>query len=106
MKPTRIILFAVLLMTVALYCWRSVPPAQPPRIRFAETRGTPQPTFLLKPTNATITGILTDPEFRRVIRALEQRTATDVLSAPKVTTFSSRSKNRMVFDETFVITNR
>lgn len=42
------------------------------------------------PTVATVTGILTDPQFRMVIRALEQRSGTDVLSAPNVTTLSGR----------------
>jgi general secretion pathway protein D len=39
---------------------------------------------------ATFTGILTDPQFRVVIRALEQRDGTDLLSAPKITTLSGR----------------
>ena len=33
---------------------------------------------------ATISGILTDPQFRLVIRALEQRGGVDLLSAPKI----------------------
>src|SRR5262249_10949435 len=50
------------------------------------TPGTQSPA----PALATMTGILTDPQFRVVIRALEQRTGVDVLSAPKVTTVSGR----------------
>src|SRR5207249_11099498 len=42
------------------------------------------------PAVATFTGILTDPQFRVVIRALEQRDGADLLSAPKVTTLSGR----------------
>ena len=42
------------------------------------------------PAVATITGILTDPQFRVVIHALEKRGGADVLSAPKVTTVSGR----------------
>lgn len=42
------------------------------------------------PTVATFTGILTDPQFRVVIKALEQRDGADLLSAPKVTTLSGR----------------
>ncbi len=38
----------------------------------------------------TITGILTDPQFRVVINALDQRTGVDVMSAPSVTTLSGR----------------
>jgi general secretion pathway protein D len=42
------------------------------------------------PAVATFTGILTDPQFRVVIKALEQRDGADLLSAPKVTTLSGR----------------
>lgn len=42
------------------------------------------------PAVGTITGILTDPQFRVVIRALEQRSGVDVMSAPRVTTLSGR----------------
>ncbi len=42
------------------------------------------------PTIATFTGILTDPQFRVVLRALEQREGADLLAAPKVTTLSGR----------------
>jgi len=42
------------------------------------------------PTVATITGILTDPQFRVAINAIQTRTGSDLLSAPKVTTLSGR----------------
>lgn len=42
------------------------------------------------PTVGTITGILTDPQFRVAINAIEQRTGSDVLAAPRVTTLSGR----------------
>ncbi|MCL4176337.1 MAG: hypothetical protein KJ072_01115 [Verrucomicrobia bacterium] len=42
------------------------------------------------PSIFTVTGILTDPQFRVVIRALEQRTGTDLMAAPRVTTLSGR----------------
>jgi general secretion pathway protein D len=42
------------------------------------------------PTVATITGILTDPNFRVVIHALEERTGTEMLAEPEVTTLSGR----------------
>jgi type II secretory pathway component GspD/PulD (secretin)/tetratricopeptide (TPR) repeat protein len=38
----------------------------------------------------TFSGILTDPQFRLVIRALEQRSGVDVMWAPSVTTISGR----------------
>jgi general secretion pathway protein D len=42
------------------------------------------------PTVATITGIMTDPQFRVAIQAIQQRTGSDLLSAPKITTLSGR----------------
>lgn len=42
------------------------------------------------PTIATITGILTDPQFRVVIRALESRDGVEVMSAPRLVTLSGR----------------
>jgi general secretion pathway protein D len=38
----------------------------------------------------TLRGILTDPQFRIVLHALDQRDGTDVLAAPEVTTISGR----------------
>jgi general secretion pathway protein D len=42
------------------------------------------------PALGTITGILTDPNFRVVIHALEQRAGSEELAAPEVTTTSGR----------------
>jgi general secretion pathway protein D len=42
------------------------------------------------PVIASITGILTDPNFQVVIHALEQRTGTETLAEPEVTTISGR----------------
>ncbi|HEU6449646.1 MAG TPA: tetratricopeptide repeat protein [Verrucomicrobiae bacterium] len=42
------------------------------------------------PALGTITGILTDPNFRVVLRALEQRSGFETLAAPEVTTTSGR----------------
>jgi tetratricopeptide (TPR) repeat protein len=50
------------------------------------------------PSLATVTGIMTDPQFRVVIRALEQRGGVDVLSAPKVTTVSGRQAQIQIID--------
>jgi general secretion pathway protein D len=50
------------------------------------------------PAIATITGILTDPQFRVVIRALEQRQGVDLLSAPAITTLSARQAQIKVVD--------
>lgn len=37
-----------------------------------------------------VTGVLTDPQFRTVLRGLEQRSGIDVLAAPRITTLSGR----------------
>jgi len=50
------------------------------------------------PSLATVTGILTDPQFRVVIKALEQRGGVDILSAPKVTTVSGRQAQIQVIE--------
>ncbi|MCI0748518.1 MAG: hypothetical protein L0Y58_24180 [Verrucomicrobia subdivision 3 bacterium] len=52
----------------------------------------------LIPEIGTLTGILTDPQFRLIIRALENRTGVDLLSAPKVTTISGRQTQIKVVD--------
>jgi general secretion pathway protein D len=54
----------------------------------------------------TITGILTDPQFRVVIKAIENRTGTDLMAAPKVTTLSGRQTQIQVVDiRTIVVGN-
>jgi len=57
------------------------------------------------PALATLTGILTDPQFRLVIRALEQRQGVDLLSAPKITTISSRQAEIKVVDVRYIVTD-
>jgi general secretion pathway protein D len=42
------------------------------------------------PAVMTLTGILTEPQFRVVVKALENREGTDLMAAPKVTTLSGR----------------
>jgi Flp pilus assembly secretin CpaC/tetratricopeptide (TPR) repeat protein len=49
-------------------------------------------------TIATITGILTDPQFRMTINAIEQRAGSDLLAAPRVTTESGRQAHVSVND--------
>ncbi|MFN7139599.1 MAG: hypothetical protein ACK4UN_09680, partial [Limisphaerales bacterium] len=56
------------------------------------------------PELGTITGILTDPQFRMVLRALDQRGGADVLSAPKVTTLSGRQAQISVLDLRTIVT--
>ena len=58
------------------------------------------------PAVATITGILTDPQFRVVIRALEQRSGTDLLAAPRVTTLSGRQAQIQIIDLKNIVANQ
>lgn len=58
-------------------------------------------------TNAarsTATRILTDPQFRVLLRALEQRPGVDVLAAPKITTLSGRQAQIKVVEVKHVVT--
>lgn len=55
------------------------------------------------PAIATLSGILTDPQFRLVIRALEQREGVDLLSAPKITTVSGRQARIAIEDTQTII---
>lgn len=50
-------------------------------------------------TIGSITGILTDPQFQVIIKALSQKTSADVLSAPKVTTISGAQAQIRVAQE-------
>jgi type II secretory pathway component GspD/PulD (secretin) len=52
----------------------------------------------------TRTGILTDPQFRVVIRALEQRGDTNLLAAPRVTTLGGRQAQIKVTNVKAVVT--
>ena len=53
----------------------------------------------------TITGILTDWQFRDVVRALEQRGGTDMLNGLDVTTLSGRQAQIKVVDIQYVVTD-
>jgi general secretion pathway protein D len=55
------------------------------------------------PAVATVSGILTDPQFRVVIRALEQREGVDLLSAPRITTLSGRQARISIEDTQTII---
>jgi Flp pilus assembly secretin CpaC/tetratricopeptide (TPR) repeat protein len=50
------------------------------------------------PSLFTLTGILTDPQFRVVIKALEQRNGYELMAAPEVTTLSARQAQIKVSD--------
>ena len=50
------------------------------------------------PALATVTGIMTDPNFRMVIHALEQRNGVETLAEPEVTTISGRQTQMKATD--------
>ena len=54
---------------------------------------------------ATFTGILTDPQFRLVIRAIENRGGVDLLACPKITTQSGRQAQIKAVDIKYVVTD-
>jgi general secretion pathway protein D len=63
------------------------------------------PSLPSSPGLATFTGILTDPQFRVVIRALEQRDGVDLLTAPEVTTPSGRQAQIQIVDLRTIVTD-
>ncbi len=56
------------------------------------------------PALGTITGLMTDPQFRVVIRALEQRGALELMAAPRVTTLSGRQAQVQINDLRTIVT--
>jgi hypothetical protein len=56
------------------------------------------------PALATVTGILTDPNFRVVLHALEQRTGVEQLAEPEVVTTSGRQTQMRATDIKFIVT--
>ncbi|HMO65099.1 MAG TPA: hypothetical protein PKE47_07745, partial [Verrucomicrobiota bacterium] len=55
-------------------------------------------------TLATLTGLLTDPQFRVAIRALEQRGGAVLMSAPSITTLSGRQAQVQIAELQSVVT--
>jgi len=56
------------------------------------------------PAVMTMTGILTDPQFRMVLRAIEQREGADILAAPKVVALSGRQAQLSAVDIPTIVT--
>jgi general secretion pathway protein D len=56
------------------------------------------------PTLFTLTGILTDPQFRMVVHALDQRTGAELLAQPEVTTQSGRQAQMKATDVRTIVT--
>ena len=57
------------------------------------------------PALATVTGILTDPNFRVVLHALDQRTGIENLGEPEVTTLSGRQTQMRATDIITIISS-
>jgi hypothetical protein len=57
------------------------------------------------PAIATITGILTNPNFRVVIQALQQRSGFEELAAPEVTTLSGRQTEMKAVVDQYIVTS-
>jgi general secretion pathway protein D len=83
-----------------------IPAASSDQNLTAGLRNTPAGGSGNTPAVATITGILTDPQFRMVVHALEQRTGSDLLSAPRVTTLSGRQTKIEVIELKNVVANQ
>jgi general secretion pathway protein D len=56
------------------------------------------------PTLATVTGILTDPNFRVAIHALEQRSGVETLAEPEATVMSGRQTQMRATEIEFILT--
>jgi len=56
------------------------------------------------PTIATFTGILSDPQFRMAVNALENRSGVDLLTAPEITTESGRQAQFQAVDLQTIVT--
>jgi general secretion pathway protein D len=84
----------------------TIPPSSSDQLLTAGLRGFIDPVSKQPgsaPSVLTLTGILTDPQFRVVIRALEQRDGVDLLSAPRVTTLSGRQTQIAIVDVVTVV---
>ena len=77
----------------------TIPPSASDQLLTAGLRNTANAPALM-----TLTGILTDPQFRLVIRALEQRQGVEVLTAPNVTTVSGRQAQLQAVDIRTIVT--
>ena len=110
MKPPRFI-WVVLLVVAIVGCLLSAPPARVARIRIVDVPALPK-SSLNQSSPASSLGVLADPKFQVVLRALQQRQGYERLSEPEVvtTTTSGRAVNRMFDYERFTfcinITNR
>ncbi|MCX8156243.1 MAG: hypothetical protein N3J91_07340 [Verrucomicrobiae bacterium] len=78
------------------------PGAQPPAATDNKLTGGLTPVGL---PLATFTGILTDPQFRVVLRAIENRSGVDLLACPKITTLSGRQAQIKAVDIKYVVTD-
>lgn len=95
MKPSRFFLYALLL--IAFFCWwQLVISIQQSNVRVNDT-----PIVSHRP--AIDSGILSDPNFQKVLQAMQQRTGTQELAEPRVTTVYAGTINRSYYNQTFTL---
>jgi len=100
MKPPRFI-WVVLLVVAIVGCLLSAPPARVARIRVIDVPALPK-SSLNQSSPASSLGVLADPKFQVVLRALQQRQGFERLSEPEVVvTSGGHAVNRMFDYERF-----
>ena len=109
MKRSKFILAALVLAAV-LIGWLSIISIPPSRVQSVATPAVSQDLAMVPggASKIVITGILTNPNFQKVLHALEQRNGTQRLSEPEVTIIRYGSINHLDYNQTFIlpVTNR
>jgi hypothetical protein len=100
MKPSKFILPLLLLMAF-LCCWLLVLSSPPSRIHFVNVPAASPPSARIP--NYAVTGILTNPNFQKVLHALEQRSGIQALTEPEVTTIRAGAVNQVYYRQTFIL---
>ena|ERR1700677_4622550 len=101
-------ILAALLLAAILIGWLSVISIPPSRVQSVAAPAASQDLAMVPGTSKTaITGILTNPNFQKVLHALEQRDGTQKLPEPEATTIRDGSINH-IDNQTFIlpVTNR
>ena len=112
MKPSKEFLGALIVIGV-FFGWLAVRPLPVEPVRHHSLVHLPRSNVdaggAALPTVTTVTGIVTDPQFKVALRALRQRSGVETLAEPEVVTKSDwNAVNRMYYNErfTFVLANR
>jgi len=110
MKPSRTVLVVILLAAI-LCCWQSSVSLRQSRSQVVQSRVVSHRSLVVSTGRVTVVGILSDPNFRVALHALEQRTGVETLAEPEVVTrqgLLAGHLNRSYYDQrfTFTVTNR